>query len=85
VTIWQAFIEQIGLAIRKVAGPILAFLAGRKAQREKERAKDDKARIEDLQRRLDAAREIDRASRDSFERDRVQREYAKPDPDRASD
>lgn len=80
MSVWQAVIEQIGLAIRKIAGPLLAFLAGKKAQREQERAKDDKAKIEDLEQRLDAARDIDRAARDDDERRRVRDKYTRPDP-----
>lgn len=80
MTVWSAIIHELGALIRKIGAPLFAFLAGRKSQKEKERAKDDKATIKDLERRLDAAREIDRASRDTGNRERVQRDYTRPDP-----
>lgn len=80
MTFWQAVLTQLGLAFQKIAGPLFAFLAGRKVQKDKERAKDDKAKIEDLERRVEVAREIDRAARDDVERERVRDKYRRNYP-----
>lgn len=77
---WPALISELIAALRKFAAPFFAFFAGKSAQKQKERAEDDKARIEDLDGRLDVARDIDRASRDDAERERVRNQYTKPDP-----
>lgn len=82
MTIWEAIIHELGALVRKIGAPLFAFLAGRKSQKDKERAKDDKAKIEDLERRLDAARDIDRTSRDDAERRNVRERYTRPDPPR---
>lgn len=79
---WTGVIKELIAALRKFAAPFLAFFAGKSAQKKEDRIKNDKATIEDLERRLDAARDIDRASRDDAERERVRSRYTKPDPPR---